>query len=254
MAHAILPPHEVLSQLQNFQGEFPRLALESAVAQPEAVREGLLAFLIQAAESPLALPLEATGHLHAMILLAAWGEPRAFEPLLHLLALPSELVDHVLAETLESLLPRALASTCQGREGLLMAAAEVNEAYDYCRMAAVKALKILMLAGQLDRTDLLGFYRRLIRALPKRIEAFPWDLLVKEINEIHPAELESDIRGIFAAGLINPYFLREEHLEFDLAPDPQARLEALRHKAENRMMEEPLSVISQLEVFAKKAS
>lgn len=245
---------EILAQLQVYDGTFPRAALEAAARGDAAVRDGLLAMLEAAAQNPLELPLHASGHLYAMVFLAAWRDRRAFEPLCHFLALPSELVDHVLHEHLDHLLPRALASTCQGRPAALEAAAEVSEAYDYCRIAALRALKILMLQGELPRAQLVDFYRRLIARLPKRIEAFPWDMLVADINEIHPGELEQETRALFAAGLINPYFLRLEHMEADLAADPQDRLAAARLKSENRLIGEPLTEISRFRLFEKSQS
>ena len=250
--NANLPPDQILEALARNDGPFPEAALKAALAQPDALKAGLLEILSQAAESADQLPSDARAHRHAMVLLAAWREPDAFGSLLKFLALPSELVDHVLGETLDHLLARSLASTCQGRTGALKAAVENDGFYDYCRIAALRALKILMLQGELERRELVSFYRQLISRTPKRIDAFPWDMLVREINEIHPGELEADIRNIFAAGLINPYFLREEHMEVDLATHPEQRLEAARLKPENRLIEDPLTEISRFAVYVKQ--
>lgn len=239
----------VLSALEIFRGTFPRQALEAAAAGEPAVREGLLLNLQTAAAEPLKLSPQATGHLIGMVLLAAWREPRAFAPLLQLLALPAELVDHVLHETVDTLLPRALASTCAGREAELVALAEVAEAYDYCRMAAIRALKIQVLQQAWPRAELIGFVRRLISRLPKRIDAFPWDLLIREICQIHPGELAGEFRSLFAAGLVNPYFLRLEHLEAALAEAPEVLEADARELPENRPISEPLTEIAKLRIY-----
>lgn len=246
-------PDQILKRLERFEWKYPQTELEAVLAEPEAYRAELLVWLERAGQRPEELPQDTLIHRYAMLLLAQWREPAAFEPLMSWLALPSEIVDLVLGETLEHLLPRALASVAlssgAGRVEALMQAVENPELYDYSRIAALKAIKILMLQGELGRETLIAFYHKLFSRLPKRAEAFPWDILVREINEIHPAELEQDIRRIFSAGLVNPFFLREEHMEVDLSRHPEEHLESARLKAENRLIEDALAEIARFREF-----
>lgn len=245
---------ELLGFLSNKLQDFPDPALEAALQDPLGLNAGLLALLERAGSQPGELSAQSYGPRVAMVILAAEREPQAFEPLLNLLTLPAELVDHVLGDSLEYLLPRALATTVagqlEGRVEALMQQVLNQDRYDYCRIAALRALKVLMLQGELGRETLIAFYHKLFAKLPKRLEAFPWDLLIREINEIHPAELEQDMRHIFAAGLVNPYFVRQEHMEVDLSKHPEAHLEAARLKIENRLIED---VETELRRFARYA-
>lgn len=233
---------ELLEFLYNKLQDFPDAALETALTDTQGPEMGLLSLLERAGSQPDSLPAQSLAPQIAMIILAARRDQAAFKPLLSLLALPSELIDHVLGESLEYLLPRALATVSvghlEGHVDLLMQEVLNQERYDYCRIAALRSLKILVLQGALGRETLIAFYHKLLSKLPKRLDAFPWDMLVREINEIHPAELEQDIRRIFAAGLVNPYFIREEHMEIDLSKHPEEHLEAARLKPENRPIED----------------
>ena len=74
-----LTPDAVIAGLLVYHGRFPQTELAAALAEPEAVREPLLNLLWKAARLPEDLPLEALGHRHAMLLLAQWREPRAFD-------------------------------------------------------------------------------------------------------------------------------------------------------------------------------
>ena len=249
MSEAMLPAR-IIADLKQIQGEVPVAAIEAALAAPENVKEALLALLSEFARQPETLPFGAIAHWHAMLLLAQWRESRAFDSLSKFLELPAEMVDHVLGETLDTLLARALASTCHNRAKQLFQAVENPQNYDYCRIAALKALTILMLQGELARESLIEFYHDLMLKLPRLADAFPWDLLVREINEIHPAELEHPIRKLFADGLINPHFLRVEHMESALSQSPNQLLEATRRKPEYQIIKDALAEIRELAIYA----
>lgn len=248
---AKMTPEQVLSELTQPSAQLPEAALLAALAHPEEHKAGLIQLIEQAALQPGTLAPDALGHHYAMVLLAYQKAPEAFHPLLELLSLPAELVDYVLASSLEQRLARCLASSAHLRvESLQQAAYNANN-YEYCRLAAIKALKILYLQSEWSRPALISFYQQLIAGLPRQLEAFPWDLLAAELLEIHPQGLVSELRAMFKEGLIPPFFLSLESFEKALHQDLEQTVQLAQAKPENQFILEPLTEIRKFAPDAK---
>jgi hypothetical protein len=227
----------------------PEDALLAALAHPDEYRHGLIEYLVQAAHQPGTLAADAMGHHYAMILLAYRQDPDAFEPLLALLRLPEALLDYVLRDSLAQRLARCLASTCGGRFQLLEQSVLDEDVTAYAKIAALQALKILYLQGDLGRAELLRFINELFLNLPHDLNLIPWDLIVKELLEIYPLELQNQIQELFEQEIIPMYFLSFSVLNETLNRDQTQVLQAARQAAKNQLILEPLDEVMAFDVF-----
>ena len=242
-------PERLQKALQYEKTSPPEDALLAALAHPNEFRDCLIEYLEQAAYKPGTLAADAMGHHYAMILLAYHQEPDAFGLLLALLRLPETLLDYILRDSLEQRLARCLASTCGSRFQLLEKSVLDADVSAYAKIAALQALKILYLQDQWPRTELIRFASELFLKLPHQLAVIPWDLVVKELLEIYPLELQNQIQEIFEQEIIPVYFLSVSVLNETLGRDQDLVLQAARQKTKNQLILEPLDEVMAFDVF-----
>jgi Protein of unknown function (DUF1186) len=84
---------EIIAELENYNGTFPRLALERAIAEREAITPILLATL-EEWKSKLEELSERPNyflHMYAMYLLAQFRESQAYQPIVEFFSVPGEI-------------------------------------------------------------------------------------------------------------------------------------------------------------------
>ena len=231
--------------LRYYDDAFPQAALEQALAHYDAIAPQLVAELAACVTDPDTRCDDESGwmlHLYAMHLLAAKRDVRGFEPLLGMAHLPGETLENLLGDHLTEGMPRALAATCpQGGDAQLMALAEDRSAYLWSRSAALRALALRALEGDLPRAELLVWLdaagtREAERMVDEGLQPVPdtdtdyLSELVITLEEIGGNELAAKVAEWFDDGLIDDQFTKPADTAARLARDwATCRADELAH-------------------------
>ena len=104
---------EIVAELENYTGTFPRLALERAIAKQAAITPILLATVEQWISKLEELSERPNYflHLYAMYLLAQFRESQAYQPIVEFFSVPGGISMDVTGDLVTENLGRILAST-----------------------------------------------------------------------------------------------------------------------------------------------
>jgi hypothetical protein len=190
---------------------YPFEAIELAETSREAVTPHLLQLLEDLAADPApTLHERYVLHLHAICLLAAWRETRAYAPLIKLSTQPEERGDELFGDFTGEILGRALASVCDGDLAPLHALASRVDVDPWLRDAALEALATRAFEGDADVGAVVEFCERLgneeaarLRAsAPEERDATFLSCVACTLADIGPAPALASIRGWYADGLV----------------------------------------------------
>ena len=202
---------EIMQALQRYSGEFPREALEAAIANPEAIIPELLEtlrFTVQNVET-LAQPdnEEIMGYLYALYLLAQFRETRAYPLMIELLSAPGDDIEVLLGDGLTEDGGRWLASVYDGDIEPLKRLVENPAAYEYARSQALHAMLVLVAQGVKTREEILEYFASLFREILPRDDDSVWSSLVSDSADLYPDTLYEDIKQAFEDDLIDPLYI-----------------------------------------------
>lgn len=224
-------------QLEHFTGQRPLDALRRADEARDEIAPALVAELLLVAADPAVA--EDDGyvlHLHAMLLLAAWRDTRAYRPLAQLGHLGDDAVDRIFGQLAHASYGRALASVCDGDIAPLTALADDADASAWSRCAALEALTLAALEGRAPLAPVADFIAdfgaRQAEALRGQPDAGA-DIQLLDLVVVHLADLGATdhlpaIRSWFASGLVDDSFADPADIETDIASPAAERLAALR--------------------------
>lgn len=252
----------IRAELSFVRGEFPLLALLGALHQADMVTPHLVAEIVDCAEYPMQRIDDVDGwwalHLYAIALLGAMREPTAYQPILTLLRLDEDLIEELLEENITSTVPRSLAAVCPaGEEAALYALASDETVAFWSRSAALQALSIRALEGDLDRDALHAWLVEQAATEAERLRATGEEpelgyssgyltALTYSLEEIGAADQLENVRQWGAEGLLD--------LSTDPLEDTERRL--LRDWAECQAEESsegmayPTDIIRDIEAWA----
>ena len=220
---------ETFAALERYDGSLPRAALRSAAECREAIVPMLLREVKCATDDLGRIRDDANymRHVYALYLLAQFRETKAFPPIVELFSLPGDVVDEVFGDLVTEDLGRILASTFDGGTARLEKMIESDGVYTYARSAALQAFVILWGRGRLTRREVIGYFRSLMSGKLTE-EASPiWGSLVVHSLDLGPDELETDLRGVFDRGLVEPFHVDRRDLEASLGRAEEEVLEEL---------------------------
>ena len=143
---------EIITELENYTGTFPRLALEQAISEEEAITPLLLATVTEW-KSKLEELSERPNyflHLYAMYLLAQFRESQAYQPIVEFFSVPGEISMDVTGDLVTEDLARILAGVCNGNIEPIQQLIENRQANEFVRSSALSSLIILVLEGTID--------------------------------------------------------------------------------------------------------
>ncbi|MEM6285080.1 MAG: DUF1186 domain-containing protein [Chloroflexota bacterium] len=198
---------EILSALKRPVGTFPLEAVQAAIADPEAVTQGLLNELEHAIQNADALlkDEEYMGHLFAMHLLAQFREERAYPLIVDFISLDPETVDLLMGDTVTEGLAPILASVCGGDIEPLKQVIEDKNIYEWVRSTTIKTIAILVAKDVITRDVALDYFKSLYSKFPRdHSEEVLWSYLVFYSNELYPDTLYAEIEQAFKDDLIDP--------------------------------------------------
>ena len=234
--------HEILDQLEWHTGDFPRAALEAAIARKDEITTDLLRILDDTIDRAKELS-EADGymaHIYAMFLLAQFREPRAHPYLIHFAALPSKVIHALMGETLTEDFGRILASVSGGDTQGIHAIIETPDADEWLRSVAFEALLTLVAEQQLERDEVIRYLAGLFRGKLERQPSEVWNGLVATAADLYPAELMGDIEQAYQDGLVDPYNIDIEDVHHDLNLGMKAVLERLRDDSHHQIVRDAI--------------
>jgi hypothetical protein len=209
----------IVKELEYFEGTFPRLALEAAIAAKEEITPLLLPLLTYSPAMVHAWSAQKAymAHIYALFLLAQFRESRAYPLIVNFFATPGEMALDVTGDVVTEDLGRILASVCGGDDHLIKQLAENEEANEFVRGAALAALVCLVAAGGKAREELLAYYQTLLQSDLCQHSSFFCAEVVASATDLYPAEVAEDIRAAFAKGWVDETIIDRPYVERQLA-------------------------------------
>lgn len=221
---------EILEELEELDGGFPREALEAAIAQRDAITPHLLAVF----EDPywvlgkLAINESWMLPLYAFFLLAQFREQRAYAPFVAFFSIPGEAPTDYTGDFVTEDLGRVLASVSGGDVAPMKRLIEDPEVGDYVFRSALDGLVTLMVEGVLPREALVAYLRDLFHREFVRDDPFRCASVVSVATSIYPEELMPEIREAFAEDLVEEDFIDLRWVEHVMGEGRDATLARLR--------------------------
>jgi Protein of unknown function (DUF1186) len=245
---------EIIAELENYNGTFPRLALERAIAEREAITPILLA-TVKEWKSKLEELLERPNyflHVYAMYLLAQFRESQAYLPIVEFFSVPGEISMDVTGDLATEDLGRILASVCNGNIELIQQLIENRQANEYVRSSALGSLIILVIQGEIDREVVIKYFEELFSTRLEREYSFVWTKLVMKSAMLAPLQLKQQIDGAFDAELVEEFFFGREDVDYYINLGQEASLNELRDRDHYALIEDTISEMEWWSCFQDK--
>jgi hypothetical protein len=193
-------------------GNFPRQALFEAVEQREAITPLLLEELRRQIDARFEPANDTPGywrHLFAFYLLAYFREPAAYPLFVEAGALCGETLLNDAGEMITEDYKRQLAGVCGGDLSGIKRLIEDPAVNEYVRSAALGAIKVLFLSGELERGVLVEYLRELLTGKLEEDEAaiWVWTTAVKLVFITGAHELLREVRRAYELGLVDTFFV-----------------------------------------------
>ena len=218
---------EILKALELYTGKFPMTPMRAAIEQREAITPELL----RVVEVIAANPTEAANRedymlpVFALYLLAQFREKRAFPGIVKMFSAPGETAYGLVGDTVTEGLNHIFASVYDGHPAPLHGLIENDEANEYVRDAAIKAMVVLEHTGQMPRAEVVEYFRSLFHGRLQRTPSFAWDGLVGAVADLPAPELLTEVRQAYAEDLSDESIAGLEDIERDMAAPQTDRRE-----------------------------
>lgn len=211
-----MTPDQIMRELAR-DDVFPKEAMAEAGAQRADMLPIFIDLVIRLSRQRIADMND--GDLMAIIpvfhLLGEWRDPSAFRPLVHMMRLPSKVIEHLLGDAITEAGHRVIASTFDGDLQPIFLAIDDKKADEFARLSLMQAL-VFIAQRHLDQRPAIEEYFRTFR---QRRPKPPVDLLVGWMDAISTLGLEDmseEVRQAFDQGLIPKEYGNFEHFLADL--------------------------------------
>jgi hypothetical protein len=245
---------EIIAELENYTGAFPRLALEQAIAEQAAITPILLA-TVEEWKSKLEELSENPNyflHVYAMYLLAQFRESQAYQPIVEFFSVPGEISMDVTGDLVTEDLGRILASVCDGNIEPIQQLIENQQANEYVRSSALNSLVILVVRGTLDREVAIEYFEELFSTRLEREYSSIWTNLVMESAVLAPLQLKQQIDRAFDADLVDEFFFSREDVDYYVNLGREASLNELRDRKHYTLIQDTISEMEWWNCFQDK--
>ena len=174
---------------------FPEKELEKIIANQEEAIPLLLAILEEVREdkAKYITNFDYFGHVYAAYLLAQFRVKEAYPIVLELFGLPGDLPEQLFGDMMDSS-GRILASICGGDVAPIKQMIGNEEIDEFTRAQAITALAILTLDGEIEREDLMAYYREIFRTIDNMTLL---TLLIGLCTDIYPGEVYDEIKEAY---------------------------------------------------------
>jgi hypothetical protein len=245
---------EIITELENYTGTFPRLALERAIAEQEAITPLLLA-TVKEWKSKLEELSERPNyflHLYAMYLLAQFKETQAYQPIVEFFSVPGDISMDVTGDLVTEDLGRILASICDGKIEPIQQLIENRQVNEYVRSSALSALIILVVQGTIDREVVIKYFEELFSTRLEREYSSIWTNLVMESATLAPLQFKQQIERVFDADLVDEFFFGREDIDYYINLGQEASLNELRDRKHYNLIQDTISEMANWNCFQDK--
>lgn len=210
---------------------FPEAELAEIIARKDEAIPLLLAFLEEVRDDPekYSNDLDCFGHIYAVYLLAQFRAKEAYPIVLELFSLPNGLADRLFGDAVTDVAGRIMASICGDDVAPLKQLAENEEADEYVRVEALTALAILTLNRELERTELMAYYKEL---LPTIDNMTILTFLINLCTDIYPGEVYDEIKAAYKDNKVDYLTIGMESVDRAML-EGQARVLARAEKNEH---------------------
>jgi hypothetical protein len=245
---------EIIAELENYTGTFPRRAVEQAILEQAAITPILLATVEQWKSKLEELSELPDYHLHvyAIYLLAQFRESQAYQPIVDFFSVPGEISMDVTGDLVTEDLGRILASVCDGNIEPIQALIENRQANEYVRSSALSSLIILVVQGTLDRAIVITYFEELFSTRLEQEDSYIWTSLVIESAVLAPLQLKQQIDRAFEADLVDQFFFGLEDFNYYLNLGQEASLNELRDRHHYSLIQDIISEMSSWSCFQAK--
>jgi hypothetical protein len=220
---------EILQHFESSREEFPREAVEQAIVHREDITPELLRILEDVAGDPASWSERPDGHIFAMYLLAKFREIHAYPLLLRIASVPGDAIFDLLGDVVTQDFGSILASVSGGDMTGMKALLDNEDANEFVRATAMRALVTLVATGQQNRDEVMAYLSGLFERLDRK-PSYVWTALAGYCTDLYPAEVREQIRQAYQAGLIEPRAIHPDDIEEALAAGEDAALKRLRHR------------------------
>lgn len=240
---------EIIAELENYTGKFPRQALVEAIENQEAITPVLLATL-EKWQDNLEELLERPDyflHIYALFLLAQFKETKAYPLIIELFSTPGETALDVTGDVVTEYLGRILATVSEGNIDPIKELIENSQVNEFVRGAALQSLIVLVAQGIISRKLVIDYFEELFKT---RVEKEPnsetepnsfWTDLVINSARLYPLELKPQIDLAFESNLIDLLFIGYKDIEDSLELGLEETLNELRDDSHYSLIEDTIS-------------
>ncbi|MEW6127330.1 MAG: DUF1186 domain-containing protein [Acidobacteriota bacterium] len=194
----------IIDALAHTDSEFPRQALQAAIAQQPEITPHLLEMLERAITNPeAAIASGSWDYGYAIFLLAQFRETRACPLIVKLASFPSDTLNRMLGDSITEDLHNILASVSGGDTRLIKSLIENPNADEFARSAAIESLLALVVEKLISRDEVIDYFRTLFNGGLEKKESFVWDGLIASATDLYPEELYEDIKKALLKGFAN---------------------------------------------------
>ena len=240
---------QIITEFNQDDNYFPRIALKDAIAQQAAITPTLLDIITAVANDPESIE-DSPAFIYSLYLLAQFREKKAYPIIVqyfgqlgheHKALYPT---GDIVTEGLNSI----LASVCQGDLSLIKPLIENPAVNEYVRAAALTALLILYNTDQMSRVELINYTRTLLdHCLNHDEDLFFVACLVILACDIHPKELYDALAQCFDRDLLEDNIIHRTYVDDCMQMDIKTVLAELK---ENHLYQLINNVISEMEWWA----
>ena len=240
---------QIISELENYNGEFPRLAVEKAVEKQEEITPLLLANIEKwkdNLEELLELP-DYFLHIYSLFLLAQFKETKAYPLIIEFFSAPGDITLNVTGDLVTEHLGRILATVSDGNIEPLKAVIENPQINEFVRGAAVNSLMVLFAQGVISRELVIEYFEELFSTkLEQEISgeqepSFIWIDLVINSAKLYPDKLRQYLDRILNSDLIDPFFFSQEDIDYYLQLGKDGTLDELRRDRHCAFIEDTIA-------------
>jgi preprotein translocase subunit SecA len=228
---------EIISQLEYYDGSFPRKALQEAIASREQITPILLNILEEATANIERL-LERDdymAHIYAMFLLAQFREKRAYPLIVNFFSTPGDIALESTGDVVTEYLRRILASVYDGDDSLIKQMAENESADEFVRGAAVEAMASLVATGQKTREEVLQYYKELLQNESAEKSSYFCAAIVSAASSLYPEEIYDEIKEAFEKDIVDETILDLKFVDRKMAQGKERVLAELQDKRNGLM-------------------
>ena len=226
---------EIIAELENYTGKFPRQALEEAIAQREAITPLLLETLEKWKDNleELAQLPDYFLHIYALYLLAQFKVPQAYPLIIEFVSAPGDILE-VAGNIVISNLGRIFANVSGGNIEPLKKLIENPQVNDYVRGAALNGLVALVVQGIIARELVIQYFEELFSTRLEQERGYEtepshiWTYLVISSARLYALELKQYIDQAFELDLVDPLYTDYENIKRHFQRGQEATLNQLR--------------------------